>query len=85
MQDDGARAGVAAVAQRDRRAQDRVAAHEHVVADDGAVLAHPIVIGGDRTGTQVDADMVPALLDYPLAPGTRLILGGAVRFKFEIT
>src|SRR5205085_2607928 len=51
----GARAGVAAVAQRDRRAQDRVAAHEHVVADHGAVLAQPIVIGGDRTGAQVDA------------------------------
>jgi hypothetical protein len=28
--------------------------------------------------------MVPAMADYPLTPGTRIILGGAVRFKFEI-
>ncbi|MBI3409567.1 MAG: FHA domain-containing protein [Planctomycetes bacterium] len=38
-----------------------------------------------NTGTQIDADMVPALHDYPLEPGRRIILGGAVRFKFEIT
>ena len=38
-----------------------------------------------NTGTQIEADMVPALADYPLKPGTRLILGGAVRLKFEIT
>ncbi len=38
-----------------------------------------------NTGTQVEVDMVPAQHDYALAPGTRLILGGAVRFKFEIT
>src|SRR5262249_5097688 len=37
-----------------------------------------------NTGTQVEADMVPAQADYPLQPGTRLILGGAVRFKFEV-
>jgi hypothetical protein len=38
-----------------------------------------------NTGTQIDADMVEALKDYPLEPGCRLVLGGAVRFKFEIT
>jgi FHA domain-containing protein len=38
-----------------------------------------------NTGTQIEADMVPPLADYPLRPGTRLILGGAVRLKFEIT
>jgi FHA domain-containing protein len=38
-----------------------------------------------NTGTQIEADMVPPLHDYPLKPGTRIILGGAVRFKFEIT
>jgi hypothetical protein len=37
-----------------------------------------------NTGTQIEADMVPPLHDYPLTPGTRVILGGAVRFKFEI-
>jgi hypothetical protein len=37
-----------------------------------------------NTGTQIEADMVPPLADYPLAPGTRLVLGGTVRFKFEI-
>jgi FHA domain len=38
-----------------------------------------------NTGTQIEADMVPAQADYALQPGTRMILGGAVRFKFEIT
>jgi hypothetical protein len=38
-----------------------------------------------NTGTQIDADMVPALHDYPLEPDRRIILGGAVRFKFEVT
>jgi hypothetical protein len=37
-----------------------------------------------NTGTQVEVEMVPAQQDRPLRPGTRLILGGAVRFKFEI-
>jgi hypothetical protein len=37
-----------------------------------------------NTGTQIEADMVPALADYPLAPGLRIIFGGAVRFKFEV-
>jgi hypothetical protein len=37
-----------------------------------------------NTGTQIEADMVPPLADYPLQPGTRLVLGGAVRFRFEI-
>jgi hypothetical protein len=37
-----------------------------------------------NTGTQIEAEMVPPQQDYPLRPGTRMILGGAVRFKFEI-
>jgi hypothetical protein len=37
-----------------------------------------------NTGTQIEASMVAAQQDYPLRAGTRLILGGAVRFKFEI-
>ena len=37
-----------------------------------------------NTGTQIEADMVPSLHDYPLQPGTRIILGGAVRFRFDI-
>jgi hypothetical protein len=38
-----------------------------------------------NTGTQIEADMVLPLHDYPLKPGTRLVLGGAVRCRFEIT
>jgi hypothetical protein len=38
-----------------------------------------------NTGTQFGADMVEPLKDYPLEPGRRVILGGAVRFKFEIS
>jgi hypothetical protein len=40
---------------------------------------------GGNTGTQIEADMVVPLVDYPLTPGTRFVLGGGVRFKFEIT
>ena len=38
-----------------------------------------------NTGTQLETDMLAAQQDYPLKPGQRIILGGAVRFKFEIT
>jgi hypothetical protein len=38
-----------------------------------------------NTGTQLDQDMVAAMHDYPLVPGTRLILGGAVRLRFEVS
>ncbi len=38
-----------------------------------------------NTGTQIETDMVPPLQDCPLAPGTRIILGGAARLRFEIT
>jgi hypothetical protein len=37
-----------------------------------------------NTGTQLETDMLAAQQDYPLKPGQRIILGGAVRFKFEI-
>jgi pSer/pThr/pTyr-binding forkhead associated (FHA) protein len=37
-----------------------------------------------NTGTQLEADMVPPLQDYPLRPGHRIILGGVIRMKFEI-
>lgn len=38
-----------------------------------------------NTGTQIETEMVAPLHDYPLQPGHRLILGGVVRLKFEIT
>ena len=38
-----------------------------------------------NTGTQLETDMLVAQQDYPLKPGQRIILGGVVRFKFEIT
>src|SRR5262245_51041533 len=47
----------------------------------GAFTIRPLA---GNTGTQIEADMVPALHDYPLTPGTRIILGGAVRFRFEM-
>jgi hypothetical protein len=37
-----------------------------------------------NTGTQIEADMVHPEKDYPLPPGTHVILGGAVRLKFEV-
>jgi pSer/pThr/pTyr-binding forkhead associated (FHA) protein len=39
---------------------------------------------GGNTGTQIESEMVPAMVDHPLTPGTRIILGGAVRFRFEV-
>jgi hypothetical protein len=38
-----------------------------------------------NTGTQLEADMLPAQQDFPLRPGQRLILGGVARLKFEIS
>jgi len=38
-----------------------------------------------NTGTQVEKDMVLPLHDYPLMPGSRIVLGGAARFRFEVT
>jgi hypothetical protein len=37
-----------------------------------------------NTGTQIEFEMVRPQEDYPLRPGTRLVLGGVARFKFEI-
>lgn len=48
----------------------------------GAFSLRPLA---GNTGTQIDADMVEPQNDYPLTPGRRLILGGAVRLKFEVT
>jgi hypothetical protein len=52
----------------------------HTRADDSFVL-RPLA---GNTGTQIDADMVRPLANYSLRPGTRLVLGGMVRLKFEI-
>jgi hypothetical protein len=38
-----------------------------------------------NTGTQIESEMVPPGVDYPLAAGQRFILGGVARFKFETT
>ncbi len=37
-----------------------------------------------NTGTQVEKELVAGGQDVPLTPGTRLVLGGAVRLKFEV-
>jgi FHA domain len=38
-----------------------------------------------NTGTQLEAKMVSPQQDYPLKPGHRIILGGVIRLKFEIS
>lgn len=48
----------------------------------GALVLRPLA---GNTGTQLDADMVMPLADYPLEPGRRIILGGVVRFKYEVS
>jgi hypothetical protein len=37
-----------------------------------------------NTGTQIEREMATDLRDYPLSDGVRMLLGGAVRIKFEI-
>ena len=36
-----------------------------------------------NTGTQIEKDLATALQDYPLSNGTRIVLGGVVRIKFD--
>ncbi|MBI2805768.1 MAG: FHA domain-containing protein [Planctomycetes bacterium] len=48
----------------------------------GAFALRPLA---GNTGTQFEKDLVQPLQDYPLAHGTRIILGGVIRLKFEIT
>jgi hypothetical protein len=64
-----------------RKVSRRHALVLHSRADDTLRL-RPL---GGNTGTQIETDMVMPLVDYPLTPGTRFVLGGGVRFKLEIT
>jgi hypothetical protein len=48
----------------------------------GALMLRPLA---GNTGTQLESEMVLPMQDYPLTAGQRLILGGAARFRFEIT
>jgi hypothetical protein len=63
-----------------RKVSRRHALVLHSRADDRFVLR---ALNGN-TGTQIEVDMIPAMADYPLTPGTRIILGGSVKLKFEI-
>lgn len=67
-------------------AQARKVSRKHAlilrVRATGAYLLRPLA---GNTGTQVDTAMTVPLTDYPLEPGRRIVLGGTVRFKFEIT
>jgi FHA domain len=63
-----------------RRVSRKHAMILHVRASDSFML-RPLA---GNTGTQLETDMLPAQQDVPLKPGQRLILGGEVRFKFEI-
>lgn len=47
----------------------------------GAFALRPMA---GNTGTQIERDMATDLQDHPLANGTRIILGGQVRLKFEV-
>ena len=38
-----------------------------------------------NTGTQLEANMISPQQDYPLRPGQRIVLGGVIRLKFEIS
>lgn len=62
----------------------RRVSREHVAIvhsrQDGSYSLRPMP---GNTGTQLEADMISTGQDYPLRPGNRIILGGAVRFKFE--
>lgn len=49
---------------------------------DGSYALRPLP---GNTGTQLEAEMLAAGQDYPLQPGSRIILGGAVRLKFELS
>src|SRR5262245_337263 len=53
-----------------RKVSRRHALILHTRADDRWIL-RPL---GGNTGTQVEIDMVPALADYALTPGTRIVL-----------
>jgi hypothetical protein len=64
-----------------RRVSRRHALVLHSRADD-SIRLRPL---GGNTGTQIEADMVLPLVDYPLTLGTHIVLGGGVRFKLEIT
>jgi hypothetical protein len=38
-----------------------------------------------NTGTQIERTLAEDLKDFPILPGTKLVLGGVVRLKFECT
>jgi len=48
----------------------------------GGFALRPLV---GNTGTQLETQMLEAMNDYPLRPGHRILLGGAIRLKFEIS
>lgn len=48
---------------------------------DGSYSLRPLA---KNTGTQIEKEMATELVDYPLSDGTRLVLGGVVRLKFEV-
>jgi hypothetical protein len=47
----------------------------------GTYLLRPLA---RNTGTQVGNELARDLVDYPLADGTRIVLGGVVRLKFHL-
>ena len=66
------------------QATSRKISRKHAIVlrlrDSHSYLLRPL---GGNTGTQIEHEMAEPLRDYPLAVGTRVILGGAVRLKFE--
>ena len=82
MRDHGAGARLAVVAQRHRRAEHRVDAQEHPLADRGPVLPDAVVVGGDGAGAHVRvrpdvgvAEVADVVLAHVLAEPAVLDLG----------
>lgn len=48
--------------------------------ENGTYTLRPLV---KNTGTQIEHTLAEDLKDYPLSEGTRIVLGGSVRMKFE--
>src|SRR5215218_2775052 len=61
--DDGARADIGALADRDRRDEGGIRADERALADLGAVLVEAVIVTGDRAGADVRAFADPRIAD----------------------
>ncbi len=68
----------------DRTVVRRISRQHAVILRNRATSAYILRPLAGNTGTQLENAMLDAMRDYPLRPGHRIILGGAIRLKFEI-